>query len=294
MILPDDMKKSFTLQTASFKVDLPLDDEKIFCGTCHNPHEKGVIQREAAGNGAGKEHFLRLNGGYDLCVVCHYDKRIIQRAQVKSEQDLLKTPPKVLITHKPVTESKCKICHAINVTSRAKPKAVFLCFKNGCHKSETIEGNFTHQKSVLENCYFCHESHTASYKKLLRVNEEKLCRTCHPLIRSKPEEAYYQTGAIERSEEHTIFTAYLETTEIPRGNVCGFCHNPQHKAEIGKVVTRMCSDCHIFINQMLSASSSVIFNVHQTFKEQPCSACHGPHAGKHRFQLKNPPDTYLQ
>jgi hypothetical protein len=49
---------------------LPLDPNtgRIFCGTCHNVHERGVIERHAAAQGADSEHRLRSP---KLCLLCH-------------------------------------------------------------------------------------------------------------------------------------------------------------------------------------------------------------------------------
>lgn len=50
-------------------VIFPLDPTtgKIFCGTCHDSHDKGVV-RTAAGRGPGAKHRLRLR---KICVQCH-------------------------------------------------------------------------------------------------------------------------------------------------------------------------------------------------------------------------------
>ena len=54
-----------------FNISLPLDQEgKIFCATCHNPHEKGVIPAELAGAKGGSEKLKhRLPG--QMCRACH-------------------------------------------------------------------------------------------------------------------------------------------------------------------------------------------------------------------------------
>ena len=41
---------------------------KVFCGTCHNPHEKGIIKEKAAAKGAGSKKRLRMQ---QLCGNCH-------------------------------------------------------------------------------------------------------------------------------------------------------------------------------------------------------------------------------
>ena len=41
---------------------------RITCSTCHNPHQQGVIQHEAAAKGAGATMKLRLPS---ICFACH-------------------------------------------------------------------------------------------------------------------------------------------------------------------------------------------------------------------------------
>ncbi len=60
---------------------LPLDlvTGKIFCGTCHNPHELGVQRRSEADAGADSHKLLRIsqiNSG--ICLGCHDAKEIKQ------------------------------------------------------------------------------------------------------------------------------------------------------------------------------------------------------------------------
>ena len=55
-------------------VELPLYRDKITCATCHNPHQKGVIQIEEAAMGSENEFRLRLSDSFLLCRGCHVDK----------------------------------------------------------------------------------------------------------------------------------------------------------------------------------------------------------------------------
>ena len=51
-------------------VHLPLDpgNGKVFCSTCHNVHDKGVIKRIVAAKGAGSKKLLR---NQEMCDYCH-------------------------------------------------------------------------------------------------------------------------------------------------------------------------------------------------------------------------------
>ena len=135
--LPEDMKEA--LELVKNVIELPLNGEKVFCGTCHNAHERGVIKREAAQHGSGKKFFLRLNKGYELCVTCHTDKRIDK----ETDQEYYQTQGQEVIPqaiskkirsfHKSVENNRCKACHVVSPKNKEKPKAVLLCFKSGCH-----------------------------------------------------------------------------------------------------------------------------------------------------------------
>jgi predicted CXXCH cytochrome family protein len=58
-------------------VELPLFKGKIFCATCHNPHQEGVIKIDAAATGTKLANKLRLKPGQNQsaeCIGCHWDK----------------------------------------------------------------------------------------------------------------------------------------------------------------------------------------------------------------------------
>jgi len=54
-----------------FNIVLPLDyDGKIFCATCHNPHQKGVIPSERLGARVSSSEYGQRYPG-NICVACH-------------------------------------------------------------------------------------------------------------------------------------------------------------------------------------------------------------------------------
>ena len=321
---------------------LPLDGDTVFCATCHNPHQKGVLKKKEAQRGAGEKYFVRLNRGYDLCVACHSDKRIETAGDVGSKRA---TPQlmRVTSTHKPVDENKCKMCHAVKPNKRDKPKATDLCFRAGCHKTELIEQPYTHNKAVLEQCYFCHRAHASVYLRLLTRNEERLCRGCHPHLRdttgrlsketSPPaaapgkgsvsaasgiisgitptapsllkKEAPPQKGgkdarnpatAAGKKDPHAKFIRFLAKSSIPRENRCGFCHNPNHRRELEKTDIAVCSECHMFVQGVISKQTGRLINVHQKFSSTRCSECHNPHSSSydHLLKLDQPIERYYR
>ncbi len=64
------MKKHMLEMEAKNNIALPLDPTtgKVFCGTCHNAHEKGLIKNAAAAKGAGEKYRLRMQ---QICTNCH-------------------------------------------------------------------------------------------------------------------------------------------------------------------------------------------------------------------------------
>jgi hypothetical protein len=62
--------KRMQQQQAANQLLMPLDTStgKIYCATCHNPHEKGVIHNVAAAKGAGSDKRLRT---VEICEQCH-------------------------------------------------------------------------------------------------------------------------------------------------------------------------------------------------------------------------------
>jgi len=285
---------------ADHLVDLPADIKpdglyfpvvqgKIFCGTCHNPHQKGVIKREKAAVGAGSKYFLRSESTYKLCIACHLDKKITAAKKPSPAPDLLRKTPGPMTDHKPWKEKKCKICHTADPENRGTPLPVDLCFREGCHKPVLINNRFIHESSVTQNCYFCHESHTAGFDKLLRVNQEKLCYTCHPMLPDHKD----QVRILKQDKNlHPDFNHYLQQADLPDKDACSFCHDPNHRKHIRTLFPGVCSDCHIFLNRKLSIDSNSGSDIHIVNKEKQCSECHNPHASEHHYQLKKPLDTY--
>ncbi len=70
VVPPDKMKEKMRQSEQERGVILPLDPNtgRVFCGTCHNPHEKGVIKKEAAAKGADEKNRLRTQ---NICTNCH-------------------------------------------------------------------------------------------------------------------------------------------------------------------------------------------------------------------------------
>ena len=67
---PDDILEHKLKMEKKNNIIFPLEPAtgKVFCGTCHNPHEKGVIKTEAAAKGADEDKRLRMQ---KICRNCH-------------------------------------------------------------------------------------------------------------------------------------------------------------------------------------------------------------------------------
>jgi len=277
-------------QVLSVGTALLLRDGSIHCTTCHNPHDKGVLKRNDVSAGAGEKNFLRLPGGYELCVACHNNLKISDRGvKPPPESNIYKAPAEVLSPHKPWAQNRCKACHAVTLEHREKPQPSSLCFRQGCHDMKIVNKPYDHELSVLRNCYFCHENHASEYTMLLRSNEERICYTCHPLLRDKKNSHAELSNA---AGVHKSLTDYVQGLPIGAGNECNFCHSPNHKARISTIATGMCADCHISTRRILTQSAGTTINAHDGYIRKKCSACHDPHAGPYQYQLKEPVENY--
>ncbi|MEI6128346.1 MAG: cytochrome c3 family protein, partial [Pseudomonadota bacterium] len=289
--MPEAMRQAAALQAKAQGVALPLENDAIMCSTCHNPHQKGIIQRAAAASGAGEKKFLRLPGGYDICVACHADKAISQKSRGAAyEKNPLKTPPGMLTFHKPWTENKCKACHSITASNPGKPPSLFLCLKQGCHDAALINREHKHSLTLLRNCGFCHENHSSEHIKLLKSNEEPICFTCHPLLHDKGKG--FPAAMKEAKDVHASLVSSMMSLGIEQGSECFYCHSPEHSARITTLPTNLCADCHITARNILLKAASGGLTAHERFKDKKCTVCHDPHAGAYQYQLKEPAATY--
>lgn len=71
LVVPSDRVRSTLLEmTKKNHLDMPLEpgSGKIYCATCHNPHERGVIKKVALAKGADEKNRLRSKR---ICINCH-------------------------------------------------------------------------------------------------------------------------------------------------------------------------------------------------------------------------------
>ncbi len=60
-----------TERTRDYVLPLEPDTGKVFCATCHNPHERGIQKSAKADRGADDKQRLRADGTGVLCMNCH-------------------------------------------------------------------------------------------------------------------------------------------------------------------------------------------------------------------------------
>lgn len=72
VVPPKPIQKRLRSHRQAKNIVMPLEPGtgRIFCATCHNPHERGVQYRHRADKGADGVHRLR-RGRYQICRACH-------------------------------------------------------------------------------------------------------------------------------------------------------------------------------------------------------------------------------
>jgi len=273
-----DMLSSHDKGTRKAGADLPLvRGKQIICGTCHNPHQKGVIKRMEAQAGSEQRSFLRVDGGGDLCEICHADKRF--QAAGKASPSV---QPPVLATnfkHKPFTEKKCKACHTMRSEQTSKQRAIMLCFRPGCHDTRMLKEEYTHGAVTdMVDCTWCHKPHQAAQKKMLVTETNVLCMNCHQLIRG--------VEGKTAIKDHGIMTEFYTKLQLPADMRCSFCHSRGHITEAAKMQLGTCGQCHTFL------MNSISNNIHSTdddYVSKKCIDCHDPHSAPFEHMLKKEP-----
>ncbi|MCX8045055.1 MAG: cytochrome c3 family protein [Desulfobacterota bacterium] len=279
-------EKDLRQKDALSGVTLPFIHNTIHCATCHDPHEQGI----RASHRVRGPFALRTDTAAQLCITCHHDKTPRDRSSIHHERQLLKRTPQPMAYHKPWAEKKCKVCHAISLERREKPEALHLCFQQGCHDTAMLKKPFLHEESVLAQCFFCHENHGSEYGKLLRTTEERLCFTCHLLMKAPGKKAVLDIP--KKKELHDQFMAYMADKALGAGTECFYCHSQRHKSAINSIATSACADCHITVRSMIQQRVGEPLTVHDRFMQQRCSACHNPHGAEYPYVLKKPAAAY--
>lgn len=262
-----------------------LEDGKLICTTCHEPHENGVD---------GK--FLR-GSFFSICLDCHIDKNQI----ISSKHDFSDK-----------NRNFCSQCHSVHNAKSSTRILTFeinkqkdLCTK--CHNDKGLAKKTTPAmlhpttnkfkiktsfKNSFIECVDCHDPHKNGPKKnsnrtfnnsFLRdlSTKDVACFNCHidkkELINSKhnilKSSKDYKEQGIKKEDD----------------DPCGFCHSihiQKNRDLEGLKTMELCENCH---KKSEIVEDKIIFESHKfvSLKNLPlegaksdimnCSTCHNPH-----------------
>lgn len=299
--VPQNMLGSIESAEKKHQVSLPLFDGSVFCGTCHNPHDRGIIKREAAAKVADEKLRLRLGAAYQLCVACHSDKEDMAErvtAIAIQDRDLAATGTGADIPsyHKSFVEKKCRACHSITREQPEPPAVYQMCFLADCHDASLMAGRFKHDDAEKGNCLLCHSQHGSQYGAHIRSDQQKLCRACHPLLEHSEETAEASAGGPEPGEDFHDYYLQLFRKLLPDQELsCRYCHGEDHSAMVYKKGITSCYQCHTFIQELIAGVPGKPLNIHATlsgFPKSRCTECHNPHSSSYPYLLREEPDSY--
>jgi len=120
------------------------------------------------------------------------------------------------------------------------------------------ERKHVHGPVGVGQCTMCHDPHESENKKLLKINEEELCYTCHESM----DEEKFVHGPVALAQ-------------------CLTCHDP-HGSENSSILNspaeELCFTCH---GDRITEKNIV----HGDEMLNDCTSCHNAHASSHKYQL---------
>lgn len=218
----------------------------------HGPTAVGACDVCHQVNDPAAHTYTLKRQGKELCAFCHIDKTGIEGSFI----------------HKPVAQGACTSCHdphGSEVKPMLRQKSLNAqCLQ--CH-GEVMKGSHAH-KPATDSCSLCHQSHSASHAKLLKVAKDKLCVTCHQDV------------------ERAIHVAKFPHKPVADGD-CYTCHSP-HSSNAVAVLRDdpkdLCISCHKPMGELIG---SVKHSHAATNDARSCLNCHSPHGSEHAKQLKS-------
>ena len=300
MLAPSqDMLTAIEASENKHGVILPLLNGEVFCGTCHNPHEKGVIKREEAAKGSDAEYQIRLDWSYDLCITCHIEKEDLSTREIDidiQDKDLILSTrgEDIPSYHKSFLEKKCRACHIITRESPERPTVYKMCFQTDCHDASLIGGTFKHSDAEKGNCLLCHSQHGSQYGAHIVNDQQKLCKACHPLL-SRMEERDKENEEEEGEDFHDYYLALFRKLVPDQEVTCSYCHGEDHSEKVYENGIGTCYKCHNYTKQLIKGEKGKPKNIHETFirfVRDNCTYCHDPHSSSYPHLLKEEPESY--
>jgi len=253
--------------------DLPLDNGKIACRTCHTAHATGKLKEETVASSV----FLRVeNQNSELCRKCHTDH------ESEDDHPFKKVEEKEIKEKLNYLEGKlgakgqviCQSCHTPH-SPREKRLLIYyitdsqlciICHKNKVNPDNTyVKGMLNHPINVIHDdkkkvqkikdeggiyaktneviCLTCHTPHDSKDENLLIMKNTKdaLCLDCH----KENETIKGTTHDMHKVEGFKT----KDNKTVEDVGVCGSCHAPHGWSlklpDIGKdLITEGCLSCH--------------------------------------------------
>ncbi|MFH1287208.1 MAG: cytochrome c3 family protein [bacterium] len=240
--------------------------EKIYCGTCHRPHEVSKKKSEEPG-------FFRTPLE-SLCQSCH-----------TNETD------KIAINHIGPDAKGCPTCHTIHnapETTKAASRPI-LCLT--CHPDKdklkdtphNLSGKTTEKSGICGSCHLVHNGNTFMlWANPLDPKKEKnitlLCLTCHD---DNKRASTKQIGDIYHPLEiDLIFTPQIKKRLTLSGEntlTCITCHDPHFdkKKFLRMEKVELCAECHPTEKAVIGTKHDLSGN--QTKETGACDGCHLVH-----------------
>jgi len=294
----EDMLSAIAAAERTHDVILPLFRGAIFCGTCHNPHDEGVITRSAAARGAAEELKLRLDGKKEICVACHSEKEEIPPEKI-DPADIRQLDALIPLSrgegipsyHQSFIEKKCRACHSITPDDPGPPMVYKMCFQADCHDTSLIQKPFKHGEALQAHCLLCHSQHGSQFGAHIVNDQQKLCKACHPFLGAPDDSEKTDAG----DDYHGLYYGLFEELVSDQEMTCSYCHGEDHSGRVSGTGIIPCYRCHNYIERLVRNKPGRQPDIHHSldgFAGRTCTSCHDPHSSIYPDLLKDQPETY--
>ncbi|MEW5807166.1 MAG: cytochrome c3 family protein, partial [Acidobacteriota bacterium] len=148
------------------------------------------------------------------------------------------------------------------VALQGKGKELCVVCHEDLEKLATMK--FQHTPLKQNDCFVCHDPHTADHKGLVREEDSDLCYRCHEA----------EKGGFSQGVRHSP----IET----KG--CQVCHHPHasnYQDQLLNETSPLCFQCH---QPELEKMKKAV--THAPFVKGECMKCHSPHSSANEFLMK--------
>jgi predicted CXXCH cytochrome family protein len=253
--------------------ELPLENNKIVCKTCHSAHSTGEPKKEDVKTSI----FLRIdNKNGDLCKTCHkshdtktdHPQAVVKSKDIESRLNAIggrlgannqvncmschipHSPMEQKLLIYPIADSRiCSICHIDKIDKDYAykkgllnhPINIKLDDRLAVEKIKNAKGILAKNNEII--CLSCHTPHKSENRGLTVINNNnsELCFVCHKdkneLLKSKHDMT--QVAIYKTKKDKTV-------KEV---GVCGACHDPHGwSLELPDInadlLSKACLSCH--------------------------------------------------